>query len=139
MNADNLESWAKLKAHKEANKDITIKQLFTDDTNRGETFSVRAADLFVDYSKNRVSSETMSLLLDLAREAGVEQKRDAMLRGDKINKTENRAVLHTALRYKGSEPIMVDGEDVMPEVREVLRRAYEFAERVRAGQVLGAT
>src|SRR5690349_10386792 len=107
MNADHLEAWAKLQAHKETNKNVTIKDLFANDANRGETFSVRAVDLFVDYSKNRISSETISLLLDLAREAGVEQKRDAMFRGDKINKTENRAVLHTALRHKGNEPIMV--------------------------------
>lgn len=139
MNADSLNSWTSLAAHKKTNENVTIRDLFAQDPKRVDTFSVRAVDLLVDYSKNRVSKETMSLLLELAREAGVEQKRDAMLRGDKINKTENRAVLHTALRYKGTDPILVDGKDVMPEVREVLRRMGEFADKIRAKQWLGAT
>jgi glucose-6-phosphate isomerase len=139
MNADSLNSWAKLTAHQKSNKNVTIKDLFAQDPKRAEVFSVRAGDLLVDYSKNRVNKETMTLLLALAREAGVEQKRDAMLRGDKINKTENRAVLHTALRYKGNEPVLVDGKDVMPEVRDVLNRMGAFADKIRGGKWLGAT
>jgi len=139
MDADKLPAWAKLKAHQEANKDVTIKQLFDENPKRGERYIVRAGDLFIDYSKNRVNDEAMALLFDLAREAKVEEKRDAMFRGEKINKTENRAVLHIALRYKGNEPIMADGKDVVPEVREVLRRAYEFAGKIRSHELLGAT
>ncbi|MBX6334494.1 glucose-6-phosphate isomerase [Candidatus Saccharibacteria bacterium] len=139
MDADKLPAWAKLKAHQEANKDVTIKQLFDENPKRGERYIVRAGDLFIDYSKNRVNDEAMALLFDLAREAKVEEKRDAMFRGEKINKTENRAVLHIALRYKGDEPIMVDGKDVMTEVREVLSRMAAFADKIRAHEWLGAT
>ncbi len=139
MNADHLQSWAKLKAHKQSVKDITIQSLFAEDADRGKTFSVQVGDLLVDYSKNRVNHETLSLLLELAREAGVEQKRDAMLRGERVNATEGRAVLHTALRYKGGEPIMVDGENVVPKVREVLDRMSAFANTIRSGEWLGAS
>lgn len=139
MNIDTTRSWEKLQAHKEIIKDITIAELFHNETQRAATMSVQAIDLFIDYSKNRVTTETISLLLDLAREAGVEQKRDAMFRGEKINSTENRAVLHTALRYRGTDPILVDGEDVMPEIKEVLRRMSLFAITIRSGSWLGAT
>jgi len=139
MNADKLSAWGMLQAHQQTVKDRTIRDLFSSDPDRGNNFNVRAADLYIDYSKNRVDGETMSLLLDLAREAEVESKRDAMFRGEKINRTEDRAALHTALRYKGNEPILVDGQDVMPEVRDVLRRAGEFANRIRAGELLGAS
>ena len=139
MNGDELKAWSQLKDHKETFEHKTIKNLFDEDTTRADNFSLQAADLFIDYSKNRINAEIVSLLLDLAREAGVEQKRDDMFSGKKINITEDRAVLHSALRYQGNEEIIVDGKDVMPDVREVLDRMAECANAIRSGKWLGAT
>jgi glucose-6-phosphate isomerase len=139
MNSDSLPSWSKLLAHQAKTKRITIADLFAGDAGRANDFSVQAADLFVDFSKNIIDGQAISLLLDLAHEACVEQKRDAMFRGDKINRTEDRAVLHTALRYRDDKPIVVDGRDVMPDVRDVLRRMGKCADVIRADAWLGAT
>lgn len=132
-------AWQKLAAHKTQIQTHTIADLFRDDPNRAAALSSQAADLFVDYSKNRITTETMSLLMELARKMGVEKKRDAMFRGDTINNTENRAVLHTALRYRGSDPIMVDGKNVMPDVRKVLLHMETCANTIRSGGWFGAT
>lgn len=139
MNTTQLSAWAKLANHKFSIENTTLKTLFAEDTERAKRFSVYAGDIFIDYSKNRITPETIELLLQLAQEAKIEQKRDAMFRGEKINITENRAVLHTALRYKGVEPILVDGIDVMPEVRDVLHRMAECADTIRSGRWHGAT
>jgi glucose-6-phosphate isomerase len=134
-----LPAWKAIEAHYTATKDIHLRQLFANDPRRGETLRLQAADIYADYSKNRVTPETLSLLFDLARVCDVEAKRDAMFAGQKINTAENRAVLHIALRNKPDQPIMVDGKDVMPEVTAVLNRMKQFAESVRSGEWKGAT
>ena len=108
-------------------------------TRPGDTMCLEVGDLYLDYSKNRVTDETMALLLALAREAGVEAMRDAMFAGEKINVTEDRAVLHVALRNRSNRPIVVDGKDVMPEVNAVLAKMRDFTERVRTGAWKGHT
>ncbi len=132
-------AWKALEEHYDAVKGRHMRDLFADDPQRFERFSLRHEDLLLDYSKNRILPETMDRLRDLARAADVEGWRDRMFRGEKINHTEDRAVLHVALRYKGSEPIRVDGEDVMPEVRAVLAQMADFSNRVRSGQWRGHT
>lgn len=139
MNSDQLPTWQKLKAHQQNLQNTTIKDLFADDANRANTFSVQAGDIYIDYSKNRITNETIGLLIDIAKEAGVEQKRSAMFAGQKINTTEDRAVLHTALRYKGTDSIIVDDVDVVPQVKEVLARMANCANDIRAGSWLGFT
>lgn len=139
MNATNLPTWDKLLKHKQKIENTTIADYFANEPDRAIDMSLQAGDLFIDYSKNRISSETIELLLELVKEAGVLEKRDAMYSGDKINITENRAVLHTALRYQGNDPIIVDGEDVMPGVRDVLARMADCANVIRSGVWLGAT
>ena len=139
MNADKYNSWKYLKDHKDKIKDRTIKNLFVSDPDRINKFSKNAVDLYIDYSKNRLTEETVKLLLNLAKEAKVEEKRDSMFRGDKINTTEDRAVLHTALRYQGSNPIIVDGKNVMPEIHEVLNKMKKTSDDIRNGLWLGST
>jgi glucose-6-phosphate isomerase len=131
--------WKALEAHYEAARALNLRDLFTTDPGRAERFSVEAAGLFLDYSKNRVTDETMRLLLDLARARGVAARRDAMFAGEKINVSEGRAVLHVALRAPRGERIMVDGEDVVPGVHEVLDRMAAFADKVRSGEWKGHT
>ncbi len=114
-----------------------MRTLFAHDPDRFDRLSLEAAGLLLDYSKNRVDATTMRLLADLARDCGVEQKRDAMFAGEKINTTEQRAVLHTALRAPRGETLMVDGQNVMQEVHAVLDRIHAFSERVRSGQWCG--
>jgi glucose-6-phosphate isomerase len=116
-----------------------LRDLFAADPERGETFSVEDAGLYLDYSKNRVTADTIKLLLQLAEERGVAERRDAMFAGEKINVTENRAVLHVALRAPKGERIEVDGEDVVPKVHEVLDRMSDFSERIRSGSWKGHT
>ncbi len=116
-----------------------MRDLFAHDPERAASFSVRVGDMLVDYSKNRITNETMRLLVELAQQAGVEQLRDDMLAGKPINITEGRAVLHTALRHQGDAPIYVDGEDVMPGVRAVLDHMERFSNAVREGTWLGRT
>ena len=132
-----LPEWMALQAHYERVKDLGLRALFADDPGRGERLCVEAAGLFLDYSKNRVTDETVRLLLDLARARGVAARRDAMLSGEKINVSEGRAVLHVALRTPQGERIVVDGKDVVPEVHGVLDRMADFADRVRSGAWIG--
>jgi glucose-6-phosphate isomerase len=131
------EAWQALKAHYEEIKGAHLRQLFADDPARAEGFSAEGAGLFLDYSKNRITAKTIRLLLQLARERGVEARREAMFRGDKINLTENRAVLHVALRAPKGTSIQVDGRDVVEEVHAVLDKMADFANRVRGGQWRG--
>ena len=132
-------AWQALAAHYQKIKDRPLRQLFADDPDRGERHTVEAAGLYLDYSKNRVTDETLRLLLALAEECRLRERIEAMFRGEKINLTENRAVLHTALRAPRTARILVDGNDVVPEVHAVLDRMAAFADRVRAGQWLGHT
>ncbi len=131
--------WRALHAHFDSLRDVHLRRLFADDPDRGETMTLEAGDLFLDYSKNRVTHETIALLVALARRAGVEQLRDAMFAGEKINITERRAVLHVALRAPKGEHILVDGVDVVPEVHQVLDRMADFANRIRSGAWTGHT
>jgi len=134
-----LPAWKALEAHRKATEPVTLKELFAEDPWRGERLNAEGAGLFLDYSKNRVTDETLKLLIQLARESGLESRRDAMFRGDKINITENRAVLHVALRAPKQEMIEVDGRDVVPEVHQVLDAMSVFARRVRSGEWKGFT
>jgi glucose-6-phosphate isomerase len=131
--------WKALEAHFQKVRDLHLRQLFADDQERGERFVVEGAGLYLDYSKNRVTNETVSLLLQLADECGLRDKIDAMFRGDKINITENRAVLHIALRAPEGATITVDGQNVVPEVHVVLDKMATFSERVRSGAWTGHT
>jgi glucose-6-phosphate isomerase len=128
-----------LRAHRDAIAGLHLRELFDQEPQRFASMSLQVGELLVDYSKNRVTAETMALLLELAREAGVRERAQAMFRGDKINTTEGRAVLHVALRNRANTPIVVDGADVMPQVNGVLKRIAEFSERVRDGAWTGHT
>jgi glucose-6-phosphate isomerase len=132
-------SWAELTAHAEALRNVHLRTLFADHAERGEKFTVEAAGLFLDYSKNRITDETLQLLLKLAGESGLAERIAAMFRGDKINITEKRAVLHTALRAPKDAVILVDGENVVPGVHAVLEKMTAFANRVRNGEWKGHT
>src|SRR5690348_17864696 len=132
-------SWKALQAHQEKMRDVHLRTLFADDAKRGERMTAEAAGIFLDYSKNRVTDETLALLRALAEESGLRERIDAMFRGDKINVTEDRAVLHVALRAPSGERIHVDGIDVVPAVHEVLGRMSEFADNVRSGRWMGHT
>jgi glucose-6-phosphate isomerase len=132
-------TWQALKEERKAWKALHLRNLFARDKKRAERFSLQMDDLLLDYSKNLIRPQTMKLLLKLAREAGVETLRDAMFAGEKINLTEGRAVLHTALRNRSERPVLVDGHDVMPDVREVLARMRAFADKVRTGKWKGYT
>jgi glucose-6-phosphate isomerase len=133
------EAWRALEQHAEEMRGTHLRDLFAADATRGERLSVEAEGLYLDYSKNRISDETLKLLLALAGERGVAERRDAMFAGEKINVTENRAVLHVALRAPKGERIEVEGEDVVPMVHEVLDRMSDFADRVRSGEWKGHT
>jgi glucose-6-phosphate isomerase len=130
------ESWKALAAHQN-NGMPHLRDLFTKDPKRGERLTAEASGIFLDYSKNRITDETIRLLLQLAEESGLKGRIDAMFRGDKINITENRAVLHVALRAPKSVSIVVDGVDVVPQVHEVLDKMTGFAERIRSGSWKG--
>jgi glucose-6-phosphate isomerase len=132
-------AWQALQQHHAEVAALHLRELFAADPQRGEKFTAAGAGLFLDYSKNRVTGETMRLLLALVEERGLRERIDAMFRGDKINITENRAVLHVALRAPRGKKIVVDGEDVVPAVHEVLDKMAAFADRVRGGQWLGHT
>jgi len=133
------ESWRRLRDHYRKMKDVHMRDLFAEDPRRFERFSVRLGDILVDYSKNRISLETMELLAGLAEEMGVPDAIDRMFAGCKINETEGRAVLHVALRNRANTPIYVDGRDVMPQVNAVLEKMRVFSERVSSGQWRGYT
>jgi len=131
--------WKALEAHYQTIHTAHLRKLFADDPQRGEHFTLDAAGFYLDYSKNRITSETISLLLKLAESAGLRQRIDAMFSGEKINVTEKRAVLHVALRAPKGSTIMVDGQNVVPEVHAVLEKMAAFANRVRSGAWKGHT
>ncbi len=132
-------AWKALQGHYEKVKDLHLKELFASDPKRGERLTAEAAGVYLDYSKHRVTDETLSLLLQLAEESGLRERIDAMFRGEKINITEHRAVLHVALRAPRGASIVVDGENVVPQVHAVLDKMTEFANRVRSGAWKGHT
>src|ERR1700730_4497979 len=132
-------AWKALQAHYQQIQGTRLRQLFADDPRRGERMTAEAVGIFIDYSKNRITDETLKLLFQLAEESGLKARIDAMFRGEKINITENRAVLHVALRAPKSESIFVDGEDVVPGVHTVLDKMAAFANRVRSGAWKGHT
>lgn len=132
-------AWRALDHHRRAMDGLHMRDLFAAEPDRFARMSVRLDGLLLDYSKNRATAETMSLLFGLARQQGVEARRDAMFAGEKINRTENRAVLHTALRNRSNRPVMVDGRDVMPDVNGVLAQMRGFTEAVRSGAWTGCT
>jgi glucose-6-phosphate isomerase len=133
-------AWAKLAEHFAAIEQTTLHELFDADPTRGETaFVADGAGLFLDYSKNRITAETLELLLELARESGLEERRAAMFAGDKINVSEDRSVLHVALRMPEGSELVVDGTDVVKQVHEVLHRMGEFSDRIRSGEWKGYT
>ena len=114
-----------------------MRLMFAEDPNRFQRFSVSGADILLDYSKNRIDEEVMTALFDLARAAGVEERRAQMCEGEHINITEDRAVMHMALRYQGDKPVEVDGKDVMPDVRAVLAAIETYTNAVRSGEIRG--
>jgi glucose-6-phosphate isomerase len=132
-------AWKALQQHAETIKPLQLRDLFHDDPARGTRFTASATGIFLDYSKNRITDETLKLLLSLAEQSGLAQHREAMFTGQKINTTEHRAVLHVALRAPKSESIMVDGEDVVPAVHDVLDKMSAFADKIRSGEWLGHT
>jgi glucose-6-phosphate isomerase len=132
-------AWKALQQHAETIRPQQLRDLFAADPARGTRFTAEAAGIFLDYSKNRITDETLTLLLQLAEQSGLAEHREAMFTGQKINTTENRAVLHVALRAPKSESIVVDGEDVVPAVHDVLDKMSTFADKVRSGQWLGHT
>jgi len=132
-------AWKALAAHHKQIQKLPLRKLFAEDAKRGQRFTAEAAGLFLDYSKNCVTEKTLKLLLQLAKESSLREKIDAMFRGEKINVTENRAVLHVALRAPKGETILVDGKNVVPEVHAVLDKMTAFSNRVRSGEWKGHT
>ena len=132
-------AWKDLGTHYKKVKEVHLRQLFADDPKRGVRMTAEALGLFLDYSKNRITAETLNLLLKLAEESRLRERIDAMFGGEKINITEKRAVLHTALRAPRDASIVVDGENVAPKVHAVLDRMADFANRIRSGEWKGHT
>src|SRR5258705_12472292 len=133
------ESWKALESHYKKVSKLHLRELFRKDPERGERMTAEAIGLYLVYSKNRITDETLKLLLRVAEEAGLQSRIDAMFRGEKINLTENRAVLHTALRAPSDASIVVDGENVVPKVHAVLDKMADFSNRVRSGAWIGHT
>jgi glucose-6-phosphate isomerase len=133
------QTWKALRDHHAKIRDVHLRQLFAEDPRRGERLTVEGVGLYLDYSKHRVTDETLRLLVELGEEAGLRERIDAMFGGEKINATENRAVLHVALRAPRGQSIRVDGKDVVPEVHAVLDRMADFSTRVRDGRWKGHT
>src|SRR5262245_38827434 len=127
----NRESWRALESHYQEVSKRTMRELFSEDPRRGERMTLEAVGLYLDFSKNRITDETLELLFRLAEESGLQSRIEAMFRGEKINLTENRAVLHTALRAPRDASIVVDGENVVPKVHAVLGEMAEFSDHVR--------
>ncbi len=134
-----LPAWRALEVHHRAVRDLHLRKLFADDPKRGERMTAEAAGIYLDYSKNLITSETLGLLLDLAEAVDLRGKTDAMFRGEKINRSEGRAVLHIALRAPREATILVDGENVVPKVHAVLDRMADFSNRIRSGAWKGHT
>lgn len=132
-------AWSLLQAHHQEMRNVHLRHLFADDPKRGERFAVEAVGIYLDFSKNRITEETLKLLMHLAEECGLKNRIDAMFRGDKINASEGRAVLHVALRAPRGASIFVDGENVVPAVHDVLDRMTAFCNRVRSGDWKGHT
>ena len=133
------EAWQALQSHYEDIKNVHMRDLFSQDLKRFEKFSLRFDEILLDFSKNRITEKTLELLLDLAKQARINDWTEKMFNGEKINFTENRAVLHIALRNRSNRPIEVDGEDIMPQVNKVLEKMRRFSDKVRNGQWLGYT
>src|SRR5918994_1512781 len=131
--------WNALTAHHQSVREVHLRKLFADDPTRGERMTAEAVGLYLDYSKNRITDDTLTLLLRLADESGLRARIDAMFRGEKINITENRAVLHVALRAPRGASIVVDGENVVPQVHAVLDKMADFSNHVRSGSWKGHT
>src|SRR5947209_3184874 len=134
-----LPAWKALETHYKEIAPLQMRDLFRQDPKRFEKFSLRFNDILFDFSKNRITGQTLSLLFDLARQADLKGWTEKMFTGQKINTTEDRAVLHVALRNRSNRPILVDGKDVMPEVNAVLKHMREFSESVRGGRWTGYT
>ena len=132
-------AWKALAAHYSKTRELHLRKLFAEDPKRGERLTAEAVGIYLDYSKNRITDETVRLLLQLAEESGLRSRIDAMFRGEKINVTEKRAVLHVALRAPKGQSIVVDGEDVVPQVHAVLDKMADFSNRVRGGEWKGHT
>src|SRR5947199_9839461 len=132
-------AWQALQAHYRQLRDIHLRNLFADDRERGKRMAIDAAGVYLDYSKNRVTEETLALLIRLAEESHLREHIDAMFRGDKINVTEQRPVLHVALRAPKGASIVVDGENVVPRVHNVLDKMADFSNRIRSGEWKGHT
>ena len=145
--ATKYSNWQKLAGHLSSIKDKTLREFFADEPDRASKFSLSFENIFLDFSKNRINSETLDVLLQLAEEAGLRQKIDSMFLGEKINKSENRPVLHIALRNASYEiaasatpprnDVSVDGENVMTEIVDVLERMEQFSEQIRNGEWVG--
>src|SRR5258708_4213984 len=132
-------AWKSLAAHSQDVRNLHLRKLFADDPARGERMTAEAVGIYLDYSKNRITDESIKRLVQLAQEAGLRSRIDAMFRGEKINLTENRAVLHVALRAPRGATIVVDGENVVPQVHAVLDKMADFSNRVRSGDWKGHT
>src|SRR5436309_2672608 len=132
-------AWKALQTHYKKVRELYLRDLFADDAKRGERMTAEAVGVFLDYSKNRITGETVKLLIELAEESGLRSRIDALFRGEKINTTEDRAVLHVALRAPKEASIVVDGEDVVPQVHAVLEKMAGFSNRVRSGEWKGHT
>lgn len=137
MNPTQTKAWKALDEHFNELKKISMRELFEKDPARADKFTIKDLGLYFDYSKNRITEKTIQLLLDLAKEMNLEQEMAAMFYGEKINVTENRSVLHTALRNRSNRPILVDGKDVMPEVNAVLTKMKNFSNKIRSGEWKG--
>ncbi|MDE2342598.1 MAG: glucose-6-phosphate isomerase, partial [Betaproteobacteria bacterium] len=132
-------AWTALQQHQHAVAPLHLRDLFARDPGRFERFSLQAGPLFLDYSKNRITDETLTLLLALARESQLPEWIERLFRGERVNGTEHRAALHTALRHQGKAPVLLDGTDVMPAVRRVQDQMRRFSESVRSGEWRGYT
>ena len=134
-----LPAWKALGVHQRELAEVHMRDMFAQDADRFNRFSIQFEDILFDYSKNRITERTMALLLELARQAELEAKISEMFAGEKINVTEERAVLHIALRNRSNRPILVDGQDVMPGVNQVLKKMRDFSEAIRSGRWKGYT
>ncbi|MEY4730500.1 MAG: Glucose-6-phosphate isomerase [Pseudomonadota bacterium] len=130
-------TWQALTTHQQALSATTLRELFATDPKRAEHFSLKVGDIFLDYSKNKITQETMVMLLKLARDASLGDKIEKMFSGEKINSTEKRAVLHTALRNRSGKPVITDGKDVMPDILAVLQKMRSFSDKIRSGEWRG--
>ena len=137
INPTKTNAWAKLSAHFQEMQDVHMKSLFAEDQDRFSNFKLAFEDILLDYSKNIITKETLALLLELAKETKVKESIDSMFSGQPINETEGRSVLHIALRNRSNDPILVDGEDVMPAVNGVLDHMKSFSDQIISGEWKG--